>query len=386
MSGNLGGTTTNSTDSGHGSAPLSDPFVATTMAGESRPDSINRVVAPEGSAHLHVHRSVRVASSRARSSQPSTMHPAGWEIVDAPPGGKRKAGYAYLQPVAEEAEQSTSSVVPVGNGGGSRDITHPQLGSTLAGSVLPGRKRSASSAAPGSGRRGPAPRTPQRLASAADFSPSHFEEPNSDVQMPSPHQRSHPPSPMAPVSVVRGHPDGPHSSRFGSSSSSPISQNPLLRSVVNTPSPSRRHPQSFRTQDGDAAWAAAEGLLPIDRDFHAPGFVPAQLVGGVTYTVRSPRISPPAVQRTSSGRRLFAEYDALPQQASLCGFQPTAGFGGLSAADLGRFLQQQQAAQGSNQRTAYQPSNPRAASPGLFMHQRKVPQMVCQLDPSHICA
>jgi hypothetical protein len=99
--------------------------------------------------------------------------------------------------------------------------------------------------------------------------------------------------------------------------SSPISQNPLLRRDAptgdQTPSPSHRRPQIFRTQDGNAAWAAAEGLFPIREGFSAPGYVPAHLVGGVRYAVRSPMALSPQnlqsnVQRASVGRQLFAEY------------------------------------------------------------------------------
>jgi hypothetical protein len=104
------------------------------------------------------------------------------------------------------------------------------------------------------------------------------------------------------------------SQRVATPYSSPISQNPLLRKEVpvdiQTPSPSQRRPQYFRTQDGNAAWAAAEGLLPIHEGFTAPGYVPAQIVGGVTYTVRSPQArSPqthqPIAQRASVGSQLF---------------------------------------------------------------------------------
>jgi hypothetical protein len=163
-----------SSDSGQGSAPLSDPFVATTVVGDSRIDSVSRVRAPEGAAQLLVRRSARVASSRSRSLQTG---PPVAEFVDAPPGGKRKIGYSYqvLPPVVEESGSAVDRGDPVGIGGGSRDTADPQLGSSAILLPLAGRKRSASGAAPGSGRRGPVPRP---LASANDFSPSHFDEPN----------------------------------------------------------------------------------------------------------------------------------------------------------------------------------------------------------------
>lgn len=50
---------------------------------------------------------------------------------------------------------------------------------------------------------------------------------------------------------------------------------------------------------------AAEGLLPITEDFNAPGFVPAHVVGGVTYHVHSPQARhtiQPIVPLSSIGR------------------------------------------------------------------------------------
>jgi hypothetical protein len=197
-----------------------------------------------------------------------------------------------------------------------------QLGSPAIPLPIAGRKRAASGAATGSGRRGPVPRP---LASANDFSPSHFDEPNSDLVPPSPHRRStvflsprQRPDPASPMSGQRGAVD---SSRPSTPHSSPVLRNPLLQQgtpmVLHTPLPSCRSP-SFRTQDGNAAWAAAAGMFPIQKDFNAPGFVPAQLVGAVTYTVRSPTGHfPPTVQRkrSTTGRQLFMEYGDQQQQA-----------------------------------------------------------------------
>ena len=78
--------------------------------------------------------------------------------------------------------------------------------------------------------------------------------------------------------------------------------------VIQTPSPSRRRSASFRTRDSNAAWAAAQGLLPITEGFTAPGFVPAQLVGGVTYSVHSPQERQLTVPRSDVGRELFVEH------------------------------------------------------------------------------
>ena len=336
-------TTTSSTNSGQGSEPLSDPFIAVAVAGVSEPVPGLRVEAPKGAGQLLIRRSQRVASSRSRSrptGQASASNVSATEFVDAPPGGKRKVGYAYqvLDPVSEEAG-------PTGNADSLRDITTPQLGSASGA----GRKRSATSAASGSGRHGP---SSKRLASAADFSPTHFDEPLSDApmperpsthrpdlpspQLPSPHQPSdflqrpppHQPANFPSSMTFRQEvPTHGGSQRVGTPFSSPISQNPLLRREtpvpVQTPSPSRRRPPPFRTQDSNTAWAAAEGLLPIREGFTAPGYAPAHIVGGISYTVRSPHAhSPqthqPVAQQASVGRQLFAEYAGnqsnVPQQ------------------------------------------------------------------------
>ena len=327
MSGNTAraGTTSSSTDSGQGSDPLSEAFVAVAVAVEGGSNSVStqRVEAPVGSAQLHVRRSMHVASSRSRSTQASASGQPAANFIDAPPGVKRKIGYAYqvLQPVAEESNQSVVPAVPIGNVDGSRDIATPQL---VAGkTTLVGRKRSATSAASDTGRRAPVSR---RLASVADFSPTHFDEPVSDdriliadVSRPSniPSPCSHPdiPSPMKIDPEAQEHAGG-----LGSTSSvfsSPVSQNPLLHrgtsAVAQTPSPSRRRSASLRTQNSNAAWAAAEGLLPIPEGFRASGYVPAPVVGGITYRVRSPQaVTVPArrsaSQQASLGRQLFTEY------------------------------------------------------------------------------
>jgi hypothetical protein len=86
--------------------------------------------------------------------------------------------------------------------------------------------------------------------------------------------------------------------------SSPISQNPLLRGQVHTPSPLQWRVASFRTRDSNEAWAAAEGLFPIQDGFKAPGYAPAQVVGGITYSIPSP---PRTVSRAIRGQQLFTD-------------------------------------------------------------------------------
>ena len=195
----------------------------------------------------------------------------------------------------------------------------PQSGAPAGSTILAGRKRSASNAASGSGSRRHGP-TPRHLASAADFSPTHFDEPASDAIPPSAFSRNHspllsprqpPPSPMRIDPVASGRSEA--AQRDATPLSSPISQNPLLRKTgdTHTPSPSRRRSASFHTRDGDAAWAAADGLLPITEGFTAPGYVPAQVVGGITYKIHSPRTSlptQPTAPLLKVGRQLFAEH------------------------------------------------------------------------------
>jgi hypothetical protein len=77
--------------------------------------------------------------------------------------------------------------------------------------------------------------------------------------------------------------------------------------VIETPSPHRRS-ATFRTRDGNSAWAAAEGLLPITEGFTAPGYVPTQVVGGISYSVRSPSRHPFSAPRPHVGRQLFEDY------------------------------------------------------------------------------
>jgi hypothetical protein len=165
-------TATSSTDSGQGSEPLSDAFVAVPAGKGSRIGPNQRVEAPEGSSQMFVRRSARVASSRSRSVRADTSMsvPSGQVAVVAQSGGMLGTGQVYrvLHPVVEETGQIGGLTGPTGNAGGLRDLATPQLGSTVGSSVLAGRKCSASSAAPGSGRRGP---FPKHLASAADLPP-----------------------------------------------------------------------------------------------------------------------------------------------------------------------------------------------------------------------
>lgn len=90
-----------STDSGQGTAPLSDAFITVLAGKRSRRGQSQLVEAPEGSARLSVWRSSRMASSK---SQPLQANSSAQDIIEAPPGVKRKPGYIYqkLPPVSEE--------------------------------------------------------------------------------------------------------------------------------------------------------------------------------------------------------------------------------------------------------------------------------------------
>ena len=79
------GTTMASTDTGQGSGPLSDPYIAVMANEGSRGEGSCRVVVPEGSSQMSVCHSAHVASSRVRRIQLATPDPT---IIAAPPGKK----------------------------------------------------------------------------------------------------------------------------------------------------------------------------------------------------------------------------------------------------------------------------------------------------------
>jgi hypothetical protein len=277
-------TGTSSTDSDQGSAPLSDPFVAVAAGGVSTLGSVMRVEAPGGSAQLLVHRSSHVASSRLHQP-PTTASGSAGAVADVPSGRRRKPGDTarILDPVSEETAPTASLVVPARGGGGPWASATPQFELTAG----TGCKCLATSAAPGSDYRGP---VAKRLASAADFSPTHFNEPVSGGLEPA-GSNSLSSQPSAAKTKLELPAHVKVSQRPSPPSSSPISKNPLLGRetpmVIQTPSPPRRQPQYFCTNNGNTAWATAQGLHPIQEGFSAPGYVPAQLVGGISYTVRS---------------------------------------------------------------------------------------------------
>ena len=79
------------------------------------------------------------------------------------------------------AEHSVRSEGPSGNAGGPQDTTTPQVISVTSPTSVVSCKRTATCDAPGSNCNSPGP---SGLASAANFSPTHFEEPMSDGLLP----------------------------------------------------------------------------------------------------------------------------------------------------------------------------------------------------------
>ncbi|KAF8233338.1 hypothetical protein L208DRAFT_892839 [Tricholoma matsutake] len=174
------GTTADSSDSGQGSEPLSNPYVAVEVGKGTRNRASHQVKVPEGAAQFGIRDSARVASAKSKCARATPPGPA---LVEAPPGMKPSVGYKYqvLQPVLEGSRkisrQSGRPTDPSENAGGSRDTATTQASSKVGTAAMTGRKCSATNDAPGSLDRR---RNPVHLASAADFSPTHFEEPQSD--------------------------------------------------------------------------------------------------------------------------------------------------------------------------------------------------------------
>jgi hypothetical protein len=194
-----------------------------------------------------------------------------------------------LPPVVEETAGLSRHIGgpagSFGNADGFRDIATPQVDPEAPNDIPVGRKRSATGTAPGTPgtpRRG---RNPARRASAADFSPTHFVKPQSDVPIPQ-------------EGALEDHHDlalamRTTPTRSRTQMSTLLSLNPLLQTrrnndtVTHTPLPTNSQSHRYRTSDANVAWAAVEGLVPIPKGFAAPGYVPA-IVGGMSFEVRTP--------------------------------------------------------------------------------------------------
>jgi hypothetical protein len=282
-------TTKESSDS-QGSAPLSDPYTAThVLKGDQ-----NVVVAPMGASRLSVQRrSNRLAAASATPSQISTPQVI---FSKTAPDGKKSIGWRY-KVVEGDGESSTpvTSDTPDnlhGNINGPWNVDATPAGSKDR-SVAPGvgRKRTATSEAPGSESRAKGP------ASAVDFPRDHWDEEMSDREaallLKSPPvihgaERDGPRSPHRQTATtskdLRGSPKHVTSSPMKvdehsakgklrailSPSSSPISQNPLLAKKV-APIPLR--PQIPNVQTTNAHWLNSHGLIPVGDNINAPGYV-----------------------------------------------------------------------------------------------------------------
>ena len=292
------GTANNSTDS-QGSGPLSDPFVAVAAGPVLTKGSRRRVKAPAGSSQMEVRRSGRtIPPKKFKPALVTKQSTSTQGTTDSLPDGEHQPSNTLqvLPVVGEGNEEDVQSAGSAEKARGLRDTDIPQPNVPNVHRPLTGRKRSASSAILSPGRRDP---TPRMLASAADFSPTHFEEPLSDNGLPpplSPTRESRTPLPRQPYQSPM-HVDVP----VTTPASSPVSQNPLFQK-----------PRSvFRTRDSGAAWNVAEGMLPISEGFTAPGFVHNQVVGGISFKVHSPHARPnhpPSDRLSGVGRQLFAEH------------------------------------------------------------------------------
>ncbi|KAF8229606.1 hypothetical protein L208DRAFT_1401928, partial [Tricholoma matsutake] len=251
------------------------------------------------------------------------------------PRMKPSVGYKYqvLQPVLEGSRkisrQSGRPTDPFENAGGSRDTTTTQASSKVGMAAMTGCKRSVTNDTPGSLDRR---QNPAHLASAADFSPMHFKEPQSDGLLgawleAAPQNRHNvvaeevgnqddggdPTSPMAvdlnPVFKGTG-------KAITTPNLTPISHNPLLHESTRVKthmfSPEKHQSDTYYTCDPNAAWLAAEGLMPLADSFRAAGFVPAQIGGGVSYKVHSPKSQHASAEALSLGKKLFVEYMGDP--------------------------------------------------------------------------
>ena len=157
------------TPESQGSAPLSEPYVAVPVPGAGV------VHEPEGSSHLSLQRrSSRLAASR---DPPKLLSPHAIFSKTAP-DGKRRPGWQYQVDGESANVPSEAPGVSGGQFDGPRDIDVHQTGSkTRMVKSSAGRKRAATSDAPGDAFRG---KSSGRVASVADFSSDHWEEPMSD--------------------------------------------------------------------------------------------------------------------------------------------------------------------------------------------------------------
>ncbi|KAF8814363.1 hypothetical protein BYT27DRAFT_7266154 [Phlegmacium glaucopus] len=277
------------TDSGQGSGPLSDAFVAEPVR-HLGVALAHQVVAPSNFSRLEVRRSSRVAS---RATSIPVPPPPAAVFTPAPPGAKRVAGYVYevlpspIDASSSLRERPSGISNSLGNVGGSRDTIIPRASFEAAGEFSAGRKRSATGDAPGSPRQGIEPLTP--LQPAPSYRPS-LHAPFFAIPSATPHPSTPPRSDCSLLNVAPV--------------SSPIASNPLLHRPAG---PSVTSPSSRRSHVDNVAWAAAQGLLPISGAFQTLGYAPAPAVGGSSYSIQAPHSVCPRPAGQCVDSQAFAE-------------------------------------------------------------------------------
>jgi hypothetical protein len=273
-------TTKPSSISGMDSAPLSDPYVAVHLPTDDRKGAV--VKEPEGSAQFSVPLPRRSTRLRAAPPDPPQLLNPHKIFSKTAPDGKRKPGWQYEIEASGNSgtpapEKPDVSKGPPGYADGSRDIVELQAGSKVRmdGTGV-GRKRAATSDAPGADSRGKG-KGIDRLASSKDFPSHHWEEEvsvdldNTDwPPLGTPKNHTSPGSPMK-TSPAK-HDDSPMATEVSGKgktgtaitpTSSPISRNPLLAKI-----PRFNHAPN-------AAWLHAQGLIPASSGLLAPGYIPA---------------------------------------------------------------------------------------------------------------
>ncbi|KAF8810610.1 hypothetical protein BYT27DRAFT_7209305 [Phlegmacium glaucopus] len=224
---------------------------------------------------------VEVDGMRNEVMPPSAQLPTvPGSFIVAPPGIRKAAGYVYeILPSITDASPS----LPDHHSGPPdlprttddfRDVSLPQPNLVPASGGFVGRKCAATSSGPVE----PLHAFPATQALTSPHRTSSYAVPDL------------PAHPATPARSIR-------SNRTAPPASSHIASNPLLHCSVtasaHTPSPGQSRSLSLRTRDSHAAWAAAEGLLPIPDAFKTPGYVPTHIVGGITYDIRAPRPQQP---------------------------------------------------------------------------------------------
>jgi hypothetical protein len=279
-------TTTKETSDSQDSVPLSDPYTATHIVDGGK----HLVGAPEGASHLSIYRrSTRLAAQTTAETPAPTKVPANLSIPRDilsrnSPVGKKTVGWRYDVsdggPSTTKGDSRTPGDLP-GNVDGPRNINAAPAGPNTRKNVPIGRKRAATSEAPGSNSRAKGP-----LASSRDFPDDFWVEPPSDnaenLLLRSPARITETRTPRLKTSEHA--PTGPTSSPMkvdlpdpkGKSKStvtpvsSPISHNPLL---VKRDAKNPLSPQIPNIQNANADWLYSHNLVPVGNNINAPGYV-----------------------------------------------------------------------------------------------------------------